>query len=509
MGWFNYYGLVIMALIMLPNIIFAVTHKGVFKNSFNNKCLEIIEQIARYGCIVFMIFNIPYTWIGFYFTYAKLIYLAVNGVLLAFYLLSWLVLWNREGIVKALLLSCLPSLIFLFSGIIIASVPLTIFAIAFAVTHILISVKNAKAVDSSNKIKSKTIITVVSIFTAFVLTFIGTYGGTIIYQQNSLKKMYNMSAQDMINYCCTDDTKISVAIIENGVVTTHTYGSDGEESTLYDYEIGSISKTYVALLCAKAVDEGKLYLSDSISKYLDLDESKYYPTIERLLTHTSGYEGYYYENSMAGNKFAHIENDFYGINKSKILKRVKSVTLEDRDYSFNYSNFGISVVGLVLEQIYGDSFTNILNDYIKNDLKLSYTSAVKQSGNLKGYWKWKSDDGYIPAGSIISNIDDMASYLNVYLSDSVPYADNTYSKLKQLNATAGLNEKFNVRIDGIGMTWILDDVNDIVWHNGATTNFNSYMGFTKDKSKGVVILSNLNSNDKISMTVIGAKLLIE
>jgi hypothetical protein len=35
------------------------------------------------------------------------------------------------------------------------------------------------------------------------------------------------------------------------------------------------------------------------------------------------------------------------------------------------------------------------------------------------------------------------------------------------------------------------------------------MGFTKDKSKGVVILSNLNSNDKISMTVIGAKLLIE
>jgi hypothetical protein len=103
----------------------------------------------------------------------------------------------------------------------------------------------------------------------------------------------------------------------------------------------------------------------------------------------------------------------------------------------------------------------------------------------------------------------MASYLNVYLSDSVPYANNTYSKLKQLNATAGLNEKFNVRIDGIGMTWILDDVNDIVWHNGATTNFNSYMGFTKDKSKGVVILSNLNSNDKISMTVIGAKLLIE
>lgn len=48
---------------------------------------------------------------------------------------------------------------------------------------------------------------------------------------------------------------------------------------------------------------------------------------------------------------------------------------------------------------------------------------------------------------------------------------------------------------------------NLVWHNGATTDFNSYIGFTKDKQKGVVILSNLSPNEKVSMTIIGVKIL--
>lgn len=126
---------------------------------------------------------------------------------------------------------------------------------------------------------------------------------------------------------------------------------------------------------------------------------------------------------------------------------------------------------------------------------------------MYNYWKWKDNDGYIPAGSIISNIEDMASYLNVFLSNEIEYSSNTYTKIKDVNANNAIYEKMNIRLDGVGMTWMFDDKNDIIWHNGATTNFNSYIGFTKDKQKGVVILSNLNPNDKISMTVIGAKIL--
>lgn len=84
---------------------------------------------------------------------------------------------------------------------------------------------------------------------------------------------------------------------------------------------------------------------------------------------------------------------------------------------------------------------------------------------------------------IVSNIRDMASCLNIYLSDKIDYAADTYKKLKEANAAGNANEQMNIRMDGVGMTWMLDDKNDIVWHNGATSDFNGYVGFTKDKKK--------------------------
>lgn len=149
MDWFNYYGLAIVAIIMIPNIIFAIKHKDGFINNYKNKAVEILEQIGRYACFVLMIFNIPYTWIGFYFTYGLLVYLIVNAVLVLAYCLIWIIMWKKSGIVRALLLSIIPSLIFIFSGVMIASIPLIVFSLLFAVTHIFISVKNVKLADAS------------------------------------------------------------------------------------------------------------------------------------------------------------------------------------------------------------------------------------------------------------------------------------------------------------------------------------------------------------------------
>lgn len=508
MNWFNYYGLIFMVILLIPNIVYYIKFKDGFNGNYHNKIVEVFEQISRYGCFILMIFNIPYTYIGFYFSYGLIIYLVVNSVLISAYCLIWIILRKNFNIVKALLLSIIPSLIFIFSSIMIISIPLFIFSIIFAITHIFITYKNE---DSSNILlkRKKNIITIISSLLSFVLLITLTFGGIILNGQNNFSKLEDMSSLEMINYCLDKDSKISVGIIENGNISYHTFGFNGKEDKLYDYEIGSISKTFVGLLCAKAINENKLDIKDSISKYLDLDDSKYYPTIERLLTHTSGYKAYYFENQMIGNKFAHITNDFYGISKKQILDKVKDVSLENKDYSFEYSNFGISVLGLVLENIYDDNFTNLLNDYLFNELDLSNTKVAKQSGNLYNYWKWKNDDGYIPAGSIISNIKDMVSYLSLFLSNNIEYSSDVYKKIKDINANNDTYEKMNIRLDSIGMTWILDEKNNIVWHNGATTNFNSYIGFTKDKKKGVVVLSNLSANDKISMTVIGTKILID
>ena len=145
MDWFNYYGLVIMVVIMIPNIIYAIKHKNQVA-VYDNKVAIAFEQIGRYGSFVFMIFNIPYTYIGFWFSFGKIFYITVNAFLLLGYCLSWIVLWNKNGIVKALLLSIIPSLVFILSSILIASIPLFLFAVIFSIAHILISIRNAKKV---------------------------------------------------------------------------------------------------------------------------------------------------------------------------------------------------------------------------------------------------------------------------------------------------------------------------------------------------------------------------
>lgn len=495
---------------MIPNIVYGITHKNDLVNTYKNKAAIILEQVGRYACMLFMVFNIPYTWTGFYFMFGETVYIIVNAILTIAYCITWIVTWKRTGVVKALLLSIIPSMVFIFSGIMIASIPLIIFSVIFAVAHILISVKNAVAEDVSPKINKKIAITLTSIVLTIVFIAIGVFGGIIFYQQGQLSKLDGMTAMDMLKYCSSGkDKKISVAIIDDGEITYRVFGSNGEENdSLYDYEIGSISKSFVGLLSAKAIKEGKLSLSDNIAKYLGFDDAQYYPSIERLLTHTSGYKSYYFDSKMIGNKLAQITNDYYGISRSDILNKAKGIKLENRDYPFEYSNFGISVLGLVLENIYTDSFTNLMNNYITNELGLSNTRVAGQSGNLTKYWKWKANDGYIPAGSIISNIKDMASYLNMYMSGAQDYNKMTYAKIKDINANNAVYEMMNIRMDAVGMTWMIDERNNIIWHNGATSDYNSYIGFSKDKNKGVVILSNLNANDKISMTVIGAKLLM-
>ncbi|MGN0824256.1 MAG: hypothetical protein ACI4MB_04225 [Candidatus Coproplasma sp.] len=143
MNWFNYYGLIIIALIMIPNVVFAVLNKDGFKNKYNNKLCETFEQVGRYACFALMIFNIPYTYFNYYFPFAEIVYLTVNGALVLSYLLVWVIMWKKDNLLRAILLSSIPSAIFVLSGVIIASIPLIVFSIIFAVTHILISVKNA------------------------------------------------------------------------------------------------------------------------------------------------------------------------------------------------------------------------------------------------------------------------------------------------------------------------------------------------------------------------------
>ncbi len=144
MEWFNVFGLVFIVVIMFPNIVFAVRCKDDFDNKWNNKVIEIIEQIGRFGCIGFMIFNVPGTWFGWWSSEAFVIYLIIDFLLISLYCAIWFIFWKKNNVFKALALSIIPSIIFLFSGVMSRSILLIIATILFAPAHILISYKNAK-----------------------------------------------------------------------------------------------------------------------------------------------------------------------------------------------------------------------------------------------------------------------------------------------------------------------------------------------------------------------------
>ena len=142
MDWFNLYGLIIMAIIMIPNIVYAYKYKE--EKVYFNKYLEIFEQITRYGCFILMIFNIPYTYINFYFKYALQLYLIINITLLVLYIDIWIIYFYNNNLFKVYSLSIIPTLIFIVSGILLGYVPLIVFSIIFGICHITISIKNYK-----------------------------------------------------------------------------------------------------------------------------------------------------------------------------------------------------------------------------------------------------------------------------------------------------------------------------------------------------------------------------
>ena len=144
MEWFNVFGLIFIAIIMIPNIIYAIKCKDGFDNKWSNKTVELLEQIGRFGCFGFMIINIPGTCFGWWSDEAFAVYLVANTIMVLAYCIIWIICFKKNTVFRALALSVLPSLIFLLSGIMSRSVLLIIAAVIFAPCHILISYKNAE-----------------------------------------------------------------------------------------------------------------------------------------------------------------------------------------------------------------------------------------------------------------------------------------------------------------------------------------------------------------------------
>lgn len=147
MSWFNFIGLIFVAVILIPNIIFAAKNKDGFQNFYHNKFVEVFEQIGRFGCFITMFFTPPFLNLGFKINGAKTAYIITGAVLVALYCLGWIVFGKENSVRKSLALSIIPSVLFLESGLLSLNFSLIILSLIFAPCHIIISYKNAKATE--------------------------------------------------------------------------------------------------------------------------------------------------------------------------------------------------------------------------------------------------------------------------------------------------------------------------------------------------------------------------
>lgn len=343
---------------------------------------------------------------------------------------------------------------------------------------------------------------------ALVAIIVALIAGNTHAAQEKLKRWTTMSFDELIGEATSGnrDAVVTVAVIKNGDVTTTVYGHDG--STLPNerrvYEIGSITKTFTTALLSKAIEEGRISLDDTIDQYLDLPPRDYYPTIQRLATHSAGYETQYLDLHMIKALFG--ANPFHGITKDSLLKRVATTPVDDKDYPFTYSNFGMAVLGAVLEEVYDGDYTALMNEFVQHDLGLDDTVISDGSGNDR-FWEWSVDDAYAPAGALVSTIENMVDYAKLQLAGTPSYLADAHTPLAQGGARDENAAALGVRIDRVGLGWVIDTEHDIVWHNGGTGNYNSYLGFDAQRQLAVVVLANWSDGDYVSATLMGARLL--
>lgn len=170
---------------------------------------------------------------------------------------------------------------------------------------------------------------------------------------------------------------VSYALWQDGeIILTGSAGaySRTENRALTDdvlYGVGSISKTYTAVLMMNLVEEGKVKLDEPVTTYLPeftMADARYKDiTVRMLLNHSSGLMG-----SAGPGSFLFGDNDRDA--SDELLERLSTQTLQADPGAYSvYSNDSYTLAGLVIEAASGMSYGDYLHETITEPLGLINT----------------------------------------------------------------------------------------------------------------------------------------
>jgi CubicO group peptidase (beta-lactamase class C family) len=223
----------------------------------------------------------------------------------------------------------------------------------------------------------------------------------------------------------------SVVVVKDGqVILNEGYGYadvaakepiDPERTT---FRPASISKLFVVTALMQLVEEGKVSLDENINTYLDFTidgKNNSAITVRHLITHTAGFEetgkNPTYEDP---NEVPALENYVKANTPNRIFEPGTTPA---------YSNYGMTVVGYIIQRVSGMPFDDYMDNRIFAPLGMSSSSfrqppppALLEAAS-QGYIE--SDQapigpeyfGDAPAGSLTSTPGDMAKFMIEHLQN--------------------------------------------------------------------------------------------
>jgi CubicO group peptidase (beta-lactamase class C family) len=313
---------------------------------------------------------------------------------------------------------------------------------------------------------------------------------------------------------------VAIAIVKDDqIVLARGYGvREVGEAALVDeqtlFAIGSSSKAFTAASIAILVDQGKVKWDDPVTKYLPGFEM-YDPyvtrelTVRDLLTHRSGLQ----------------RGDFlwYGseIDRDEILRRARflkpSWSLRS---TFGYQNIMYLAAGQLVAKVSGKTWDEFIRQQIFAPLSMSASStsinAFKTAANVASphakvdekvqFIPWRNIDNIAPAGSINSNVVDMAEWVRLQLNQGAIKNDRVFSAAaaKEMHASQTI-----IRFEppysmfypeahflNYGLGWFLSDYRGrkVVEHGGAIDGMRAQVALIPEEKLGLVVLTNLNGS---------------
>lgn len=140
----NFIQVAIVWVIIIPELLFAIHRES--KAVQKTTAASVTEQFGRYVSMLLMVLPLGIWEFGFKSSEETVIYFAVNGILLAAYIILSVLFFKKQSFAKAIILAILRIAVFLLCGILLRHWFLVIFALIFAFGHIAVTVKKFKEV---------------------------------------------------------------------------------------------------------------------------------------------------------------------------------------------------------------------------------------------------------------------------------------------------------------------------------------------------------------------------